>query len=315
MPLRTGWSSLKKGNMQPPNTEERIIKWAEAQAEVRAVLLTSTRAVPGAQVDALSDHDVILIVRSLPPFVEDRTWIHDFGEVLAVYWDPVHPDPDFGDEIIANVTQYESGLKIDFTLWPVSLFEKIIAAPGLPAELDAGYRVLLDQDGLTTSMLAPTGKAYVPQPPTLGAYLTWINDFFSDAPYVAKCLWRGELLPVKWCLDYDMKHVYLRQLLEWRAEIEHNWSVPVGSLGKGLKKYLPADMWTELEQTYAGARTDDNWAALANTMALFRRVAIEVGTHFGYAYPYDLDQRVTAYVERFKQFGPPTTPLGHDITS
>ena len=112
-----------------------------------------------------------------------------------------------------------------------------------------------------------------------------------------------------------MKHVYLRQLLEWRAQIDHNWSVPIDSLGKGLKKYLPADMGTELEQTYAGARIDDNWEALANTMALFRRVAIEVGNHLGYAYPYDLDQRVTAYVERFKQFGPQTTTLGHDITS
>jgi len=295
--------------MQPSNTEKRIIEWAESQAEVRAVLLTSTRAVPNAYVDALSDHDVILVVQSLQPFVEDRTWINDFGDVLVVYWDPVHPDPDFGIEKIANVTQYASGLKIDFTLWPVSLFEKIVAAPALPAELDAGYRVLLDKDRLTTAILPSTGKAYIPKPPTLEAYLTWINDFFSDAPYVAKCLWRGELLPVKWCLDYDMKHVYLRQVLEWRAEMHHNWSVPVGSLGKGLKKYLPLDIWTELEKCYAGARPEDNWQALANTMALFRRVAIEVGTHLGYAYPYELDERVTAYVQHFQQFGPPATPL------
>jgi aminoglycoside 6-adenylyltransferase len=315
MPLRSGWSSLKKGNMQPPDTEERVIKWAEAKAEIRAVLLTSTRAVPNTHVDALSDHDVILIVQDIHPFVEDRAWINDFGEVLVVYWDPVHPDPDFGIEKIANVTQYASGLKIDFTLWPVSLFEKIVAAPALPAELDAGYRVLLDKDRLTVSMLPPTGRAYIPKPPNLADYLTWINDFFSDAPYVAKCLWRGELLPVKWCLDYDMKHIYLRQLLEWRAEMDHDWSVPVGSLGKGLKRYLPPDIWTALEQTYAGARTDENWEALTNTMALFRRVAIEVGTHLGYAYPYDLDQRVTAYVEHIRQLESPTAATDNSTTS
>ena len=301
--------------MQPLNTEERIIKWAESQTEVRAVLLTSTRAMPNAHVDALSDHDVILIVRSIRPFVEDRTWINDFGEVLVVYWDPVHPDSDFGIEKIANVTQYASGLKIDFTLWPVSLFEKIVAAPALPAELDAGYRLLLDKDRLTTSLLAPTGKAYIPKPPTLEAYLTWINDFFSDPPYVAKCLWRGELLPAKWCLDYDMKHIYLRQLLEWRAEIDHDWSVPVGALGKGLKRLLPADIWAELEQCYAGARSEDNWEALAHTMALFRRVAVEVGMHLGYAYPHDLDQRVTAYVEHIRKMEPPTAIMDHGMKS
>jgi aminoglycoside 6-adenylyltransferase len=301
--------------MQPPHTEERMVKWAEVQNEIRAILLTSTRAVPGAHVDALSDHDVILIVQSIQPFVEDRTWINDFGEVLVVYWDPVHADPGFGDEIIANVTQYESGLKIDFTLWPVSLFEKIVAAPTLPAELDAGYRVLLDKDGLTASMLPATGKAYIPKPPTLDAYLIWINDFFSDVPYVAKCLWRGELLPVKWCLDYDMKHIYLRQLLEWRAEMDHNWSVPIGSLGKGLKRYLPLDIWEQLEMTYADAQVEDNWVALANTITLFRRVAIEVGEHLGYEYPFELDERVHKYVEHIRQMEPPTLALKNDETA
>jgi aminoglycoside 6-adenylyltransferase len=300
--------------MQPPNTEQLIIRWAESKDEVRAVLLTSTRAVPGAHVDALSDHDVILIVRSIQPFVDDRTWINDFGEVLVVYWDPVHPDLVFGIPKIANVTQYASGLKIDFTLWPVSLFKEIVAAPALPAELDAGYRVLLDKDQLTISMLPPTGTAYIPKSPTFTDYLTWINDFFSDAPYVAKCLWRDELLPAKWCLDYDMKHVYLRQILEWRAEMDHNWSLPIGWLGKGLKRHLPPDIWEQLETTYAGAQLENNWEALANTMALFRRVAVEVGAHLGYAYPFDLDQRVTAYVEHIKQLGPPTA-LAENLTT
>ena len=297
--------------MQPANTEERIIQWAKSQAEIRAALLTSTRAVPNAQVDVLSDHDVILVVQDIRPFVQDRTWIDDFGKVLVVYWDPVHPDPDFGDEIIANVTQYASGLKLDFTVWPVSLFEKVAAASALPVELDAGYRILLDKDGLTTSMPPPTGRAYIPKPPSREAYLTWINDFFSDAPYVAKCLWRGELLPVKWCLDYDMKHIYLRQLLEWRAQMDHHWSAPIGSLGKGLKRYLPPDIWEELEMTYADAQVQDNWLALANTMALFRRVAVEVGEHLGYAYPFELDERVREYVEKIRQMSPPTTDRDH----
>jgi aminoglycoside 6-adenylyltransferase len=281
--------------------ERTIIQWAEARAEIRAVLLTSTRAVSGARVDALSDYDVILIVQSIQPFVEDRTWIHDFGDVLVVYWDPIYPERTFGIEMIANVTQYADGLKIDFTLQPVRLFEKIVAAPTLPAELDAGYRVLLDKDQLTTSMLPPTGSSYIPKQPSRETYLTLINDFFSEVPYVAKCLWRDELLPAKWCLDYDMKHTYLRQLLEWRAEIDHNWSVPIGSLGKGLKKYLPTDIWTQFEETFVGARLEDNWEALAKIMTFLRHVAVEVGERLEYEYPDDVHQRVIAYVERIKQ--------------
>lgn len=297
---------------EPHDLIPTLIQWATAHDSIRAMLLTSTRAIPTAHVDLLSDYDVILVVRDIQPWVDDRAWLNDFGEVLVVYWDPSQPDPVFGLEQCGNVTQYAAGLKIDFRLWPVALLQQIVAAPALPAELDAGYRVLLDKDHLAGALRSPTGRAYVPTPPTRATYLTLINDCLSDAPYVAKGLWRDELLPAKWCLDYDMKHTYLRQLLEWRVELDHNWSVPVGWLGKGLKKRLPPDIWAALEQTYVGAEPADNWAALERTLALFRRVAVEVGEQLGYPYPDDLHQRVCAYVEQIKQLERPAASSQHN---
>ena len=102
-----------------------------------------------------------------------------------------------------------------------------------------------------------------------------------------------------------MKHTYLRQLLEWRMEIDHDWSAPAGFLGKGLKKRLPPDIWAQVEQTYAGARLADNWNALAHTLDLFRRMAVEVGDRLGYAYPHDLHQRVSACVDHIKRLERP----------
>jgi aminoglycoside 6-adenylyltransferase len=286
--------------MDDQATRDLIIEWAKRRSEIRAVLLTSTRAVPNAHVDSLSDYDVILIVEDIHPFVSNREWLSDFGEVLVVYWDAVYPDPVFRLECCGNVTQYSSGLKIDFTLWSVELLQKIVAASVLPDELDAGYQVLLDKDGLTKTMRPPAFKAYIPKPPTLEQYQKHVNDFLTDAPYVAKCLRRGELMPLKWALDYDMKHVYLRRVLEWYVGVQYNWSVPVGSLGKGLKKLLPKDLWERLEQTYAGAAIEDNWKALEHTIELFRQVATDVGEHLGYTYPNDLHGRVVAYVERVR---------------
>jgi aminoglycoside 6-adenylyltransferase len=285
---------------QPDDVFDTLVRWAEQREPIRAMLLTSTRAVPKATVDFLSDYDVILILEDIHPFFDDRSWLGDFGEVLVVYWDPLHPDPEHGIEKTANVTQYADGLKIDFTLWPVELFQKIIRAPILQAELEAGYRVLLDKDGLTRGMKPPTHRAYIPTRPTNEVYQLLINDFFSDVPYMAKCLLRGELLPAKWCLDYDMKHVLLRPMLEWRVGVEHNWSIPTGSLGKGLKKQLPSEIWSQLENTYAGANARDNWEALFRTITLFRQVALEVGKSLGYEYPLELDQRVTAFAQRMR---------------
>lgn len=280
---------------------DRLIEWAKPRISIRAMLLTSTRAIPNASVDAFSDYDVILIVEDIHSFYEDRSWLEDFGEVLVAYWDPIYPDPHYGDEKFGNVTQYIDGLKIDFTLLGLEWLKKVGEATKLPAELDAGYRVLLDKDHLTEGMKPPTYSSYIPTRPTPERYQKIVNDFFSNAPYVAKCLLRDELLPAKWCLDYDMRYIHLHPMLEWRMELDHNWKAKSGVLGKGLKKRLPPAIWTELENTYAGADIVDNWQSLFRTMALFRKVARQVGQGLGYEYPLDLDQRVTAYVQKMQQ--------------
>ena len=127
-----------------------------------------------------------------------------------------------------------------------------------------------------------------------------IEDFFSDVPYVAKCLRRDELMPAKYCLDLDMKHNFLRQMLDWRMECAHQWSVPTGFLGRGLKKTLPPDVWSQVESTYVGAGIEENWEALFRTLALFRQLAVKVAEQLGYGYPDDMDRRVVAYAREVK---------------
>lgn len=277
-----------------------LIAWGGRQETVRAMLLTSTRAIRHAQVDIYSDYDVVLVVTDIHPFHSERSWLDAFGEVLVAYWDPIFADPDFGIEQTGNVIQYADSLKIDFRVWPITLMEQIAQAPALPEGMDAGYRVLLDKDGLTEGLRPPSYSAYIPARPSEAMYHTVIEEFFSDAPYVAKYLRRDELLPVKWCLDNDMKHTYLRQMLEWRVECDNDWTQPVGALGKGLKKRLPPALWEQLKATYSGAGIEENWEALFRTMALYRQVAIEVGDDLGYRYPHELDRRVTEYVRLVK---------------
>jgi aminoglycoside 6-adenylyltransferase len=287
-------------HLQTDDVIQQLVEWAEQRPEIRTMLLTSTRAVPNAPVDALSDYDVILVTPAIHAFHADRRWLTDFGEVLVAYWDPIYPEPHDALEVFGNVVQYANGLKIDFTLWPVALVQQIVAKSQLPDELDAGYRVLLDKDGLTERLPAPTYRAYLPTPPDEETFQRVVEEFFSDVPYVAKCLWRDELLPAKWCLDYDMKHLYLRQMLEWRVELDHGWSLKTGALGKGLKKHLSPERWSQLESTFAGASIEENWTALFATVRLYRQVASEVADWLGYSYPHDLDRRVEAYAEQIR---------------
>jgi aminoglycoside 6-adenylyltransferase len=104
----------------------------------------------------------------------------------------------------------------------------------------------------------------------------------------------------KHILDDLIKQEYLRPMLEWRSEIDHGWSLKPGPYGRRLKQWLRPDLWAELESTYAGADLEANWEALFRSIALFHKVATEVGDRLGYAYPHDMERRTLAYLRKVK---------------
>lgn len=296
-------SALPRRAIDSDRVLRQTVRWGEARSDVRAMLLTSTRTMPGAPVDAFSDYDIIVAVTDVHPYFADRAWLEDFGRVLVVYRDPIRRL--HGLDCFAYITQYEDGTKIDFTLWTAGIVARIAAAAELPEDLDVGYAVLLDKEGLARDLAPPTHRAHIPARPTEAEYLTLVELLFHEATYVAKHLRRDDLMPARYNLDYAMKHVDLRRMLEWRIEIDAGWALKPGAYGKGLKRHLDPATWAELERTYVGASLQDNWEALFRTIGLFRRVAVEVGERLGYAYPLELDRRAVAYLQRVRDGADP----------
>jgi aminoglycoside 6-adenylyltransferase len=279
---------------------QRIIDWGSQRSDLRAVILTSSLCNPSAPVDRLSDYDVILVMKDIQPYHDNDGWMEDFGHVLVLWRDPIQLD--HGQERFARITQYEEdGLKIDFTFWPVELLSRIVAETQLRPELDVGYQVLLDKDGLTTGLKPPMYRAHIPNPPTEVEYLDVIEVFFHEATYMAKHLWRDDLMPAKYQLDKEMKADQLRRMLEWRMEIDYNWSVKPGVMGRGLKQRTRPDLWSELEHTYVGAGIEENWEALFATAELMRTVGREVAQLLGYSYPEELHKRAVRYLHWVKE--------------
>jgi aminoglycoside 6-adenylyltransferase len=284
----------------PDNAEVlgRLVGWAESEPSVRAVVLTSTRASPQARVDALSDYDVILFVTDADAMSETGTWQSAVGRPAARWGDQDELD---GRTTFFRGVVYEDGLKVDYSIWPAALLDAIAARDDLPDGLDVGYRVLLDKDGRTAGWASPTYRAHIPSPPTKEEYEALVEEFWWSTTYVAKGLWRGEIVFAKFALDRDAKLGALGRLLEWRIELDHDWSLKPGAYGRGLERLLPPDLWSELAATYVGAGVEENWEALVRTIALFRRVAKEVGEALGYAYPQAVDDAVTAHLEAVRR--------------
>jgi aminoglycoside 6-adenylyltransferase len=278
---------------------EQLTEWASANDDVRAMLLTSTRAIGGA-VDAYSDYDIILVLSDVTAYAEKSDWLSAFGELAIAYWDPIETDPRTGESSTSNITYYTGGLDIDFTLWPVSRLARLADQRKLPTELDAGYRVLVDKDGVAARLPAPTLRGYIPDPPDEATFLRLITDFFIGPPHVAKCLLRGDLVIAKWILDFDMRSNYLQPMLDWWVECGRDWNHKPGNLGKGIQRVLPDDLWHDVRDTYVGPGLEENWEAMFSMMRIFGRLGRDVARSLGYRYPDDLDHRVTRLVRRMR---------------
>jgi aminoglycoside 6-adenylyltransferase len=280
---------------------DQLVAWATARPEVRALILTSSRARADETADDLSDYDVIVGVSDVDAFLADDAWQLAYGEPAARWGDEAEL---YGVRTYFRGVVYADGVKIDYTIWPAELLERVAAEERLPDMLDVGYRVLVDKDGATSGWSPPAFRAHIPTPPTESEYRELVEEFWWSATYVAKALRRGELMFAKFALDHDMKLGPLRRFLECRIELDHDWSVRPGPYGRGLERLLPPDLRAELAQTYVGSDIDENWDALFRTTALFRRIAAEVGESLDVAYPQQVDDRVTAHLEALRDSPP-----------
>src|SRR5258708_2961600 len=109
---------------QEANVVDRLMRWAEEQDFVRAMLLTSSRASKNAPVDILSDYDVVLYVSDTRPFADSDTWLQDFGRLLVRSRD--ERVNSYGIREYLRLVLYEDGTKIDFTITPTNTLRKTV---------------------------------------------------------------------------------------------------------------------------------------------------------------------------------------------
>ncbi len=281
---------------------DRLVTWGTSHPLIRAMILTSSRTRPDGPVDLLSDYDLILAVSDVAPFAFDDAWHADYDRPM-VYWGD--QSEMYGLSTYFRGLIYQNHIKIDYSIWPEELLERIAAANSLPDQLDVGYRVLLDKDQRTAGWKRPSYQAHIPATPTQEEYQALVEEFWWSATYVAKSLWRGELIFARCILEQDLKLEAMRRMLEWRIEIDHRWSLKPGVLGRGLERLLPADILSEFATTYVALDVEETWVALDRTAVLFRQVASDVGNVLGYPYTQQVDDQVSAYLHDIRKL-PPT---------
>jgi aminoglycoside 6-adenylyltransferase len=265
-----------------------IIGVANKDERVRAVLMNGSRVNPNAPKDFFQDYDVVYLVTEKDSFLADPAWIKIFGELMILQLpDEMSDPPPEGKDHYGYLMQFADGNRIDLSLYPVSKLKLL--------EGDTLTTVLLDKDGILPEFSPPNDSGYMPKQPTAKQFFDCTNEFWWCSPYVAKGLWRHEIVYARHMLDVYVRE-QLDKMLVWYVGMRYDFQVSPGKMGKYLEKYLEPELWQLLLRTYSDANYDHTWDALLTMGELFRRIAIQVAGHFAFPYLYGEDQRVSAHL-------------------
>ena len=269
-----------------------ILGVARQDERIRAVIMNGSRANPNAPRDPFQDFDIVYVVTEIASFQADPSWIDCFGERMILQIpDDMEGEAADRNKSYAYLMQFADGNRIDLTLFAVHRLADM--------DEDSQSILLLDKDGIVPPFPQASDRDYLPKPPTAKQFADCCNEFWWVSVYVAKGLWRREIL---YALDVRESYVrpQLMKMLTWFVGIQTDFAVSPGKSGKYLERLLPPEEWQELLRTWSDADYDHAWDAQEAMSELFRSKAQTVAAHFGFAYPHGDDQRVRAHLRHVR---------------
>ena len=268
---------------------ELILKTAQEDERIRAVMMNGSRTNPKAPKDPFQDYDILYLVTDLAPFRSDPSWIDRFGTIL-IFQKPDEPGyiPPEPSDSYAYLMQFDDGNRIDLTLLPVWAADKRCYEDQLA-------RILLDKDGLLHPIPPASDRDYWVTRPDQTLFSGCCNEFWWVCCYAAKGLWRGEVLYAA-----EHLHTYIRpmllQMLDWHVGIQTDFSVSTGKCHKYLPCFLSDGTAQRLYQTYSDVDQEHMWHALFIQTELFSEYAHKVANHFGFSYNETEEKNVIAHL-------------------
>jgi aminoglycoside 6-adenylyltransferase len=268
------------------------LRTAREDERIRAVVLNGSRANPNVLRDPFQDYDIVYLVTEMAPFVHNLHWIERFGEMMVLQL----PDEMEGEDnkppvSYAYLMQFMDGNRIDLTIHPLAQLEAM--------GRDSLSVLLLDKDGIVEPYAPANDSDYWPQRPTIRQFSECCNEFWWVSPYVAKALWRGEILLARQLLEQPLRE-QLMKCLTWYVGGKTGFAQGLGKAGKHFQDHLAPGEWEMLLRTCPDADVQRTWDALLAMGSLFRSAALSVAADFNYPYPHDDDERVTAHLHHVR---------------
>lgn len=261
-----------------------ILNTAQEDENIRAVLMTGSRANQDCKSDIYQDFDVVYFVRDVKPYWDNETWIEEKFGTPSIVQKPesmqlIPPDND-GAYIYLMI--FPDGNRID-----LQITKDPYVDDGEPAIL------LLDKDGEFPKIEVQKDHWYIKKP-SQKYFSDCCCEFYWCLNNVAKSIAREELSYAMEQLNHYVRDMLI-QMLEWYAGVKHQFSVSTGKKGNYFKKLLPKEIYTKFTKTYCDADFEHMWDASFEMLYLFDEIARVVAEDLDFIY----DERNRNGIEKY----------------
>lgn len=120
---------------------QQLTEWATKQENILGAALVGSHARNAAKES--SDIDLIIITKNPNVYINDNSWIYQFGTVKP---DGIH-DEDWGVVKTKRVF-YENGIEVEFNLATEEWAQTNPVDEGTKQVMSEGNKILVDKDGL-----------------------------------------------------------------------------------------------------------------------------------------------------------------------
>ena len=266
-----------------------ILRVANGDDRIRAVLLGGSRANRNVPEDILQDFDITYVVSEMESLLQDHNWIDVFGERLILQMPEEMTIGEKDKHCFHYLMLFKDEVRIDLTLLPLSA-------------LETGYKpgsltvLLLDKDNLFEKLPTPTDADYRIKRPTEQEFKDCCNEFWWVSTYVAKGLWRHELIYAKATLENVVRLMFLK-MIEWYIGAQTEFKVSLGKSGRNVKQHASPELYQKILSTYQDSDINNTWLSLFTMTSTFSELANEVACGLGFRYNMVEEENVTGYLK------------------
>lgn len=250
---------------------------ADEDDRILAVYMNGSRTNPNAPKDIFQDYDIVYVVKETKSFIEDKSWIRKFGDIMYMQYPDEHPDyPSDKENFYGWLMQFTDGNRMDIHVETAAHAREHIGEDRL-------CRILLDKEDVLPEMPEPTDADHRVKKPSEAQFRACCNEFWWCSNNLAKGLWREEMPYVQDMANFVVRK-QLEKMLSWKAGIQTDFQVSVGKSAKYLYRWLTQAEYESYLDTYFNGNVEEAWNAVLKMCDLFEHTAKYVADSLAMTY-------------------------------